>query len=281
MPISVALPIWPLDRTQGFRSHAGYCEQVPSQICKRRGAHFSGDGTYKTNVEDLVLWGLACSGAVKTYGGPRNSQWQSWRMRAEDGEAVKLGMRVLPQEFATKLPPEASAENILTDITIDDGPSHSNLQESWPGVRMVRRSTRQDKRQALAAKDGCRVERAHLGLGLLHSRLAKLVKLSAPWKFWTRKLATAGEADEARYITTTILKRSGGEFWDASWRKGLGNMSKRDATERGQCRVKDILPTGSLTQTAGKASRQHSMSMGAMVSHPCLTRCLLPNWLLS
>lgn len=97
----------------------------------------------------------------------------------------------------------------------------------------------------------------------------------------------AEEAGEARHITKTILKRSRGELWDAACRYGIGNLSKlgyhahrQNATERGQRKIKDMMPARYTTQTAMEANRQHCTSMGAMAcatSATCWTNCLPPS----
>lgn len=190
----------------------------------------------------------------------------------EDGEAIKLGMRILARELAKKLPAGVPVESVLTDITVDGGPSDNTLQEAWPGVR-VWRDVQHVKANAKESRRKTAPDVKRYTSDLISSTvdLPSLVEFSAPWEFWTRKLADAEEVGESKYVTTTILNRVADGLWDAPWRCGIGNLSKlgyhgyrQNATERGQRRIKDTMPTGYATQTAGEAIRQHCMSMGAM-----------------
>lgn len=143
--------------------------------------HFSADGTYKTNAKDLVLWRLGAQRLLTC----RQDVWVTTQFvvavlaRAEDGGAIKVGTRM-----GTCQETRVSVESVMTDITVDGGPSGTTLQDAWPGVRawrdvqLVRIHAKESRLKTAADVKGYT---SHL-VGSM-AALPSLVEFSAPREF--------------------------------------------------------------------------------------------------
>jgi len=259
--------------------HDAFLREGIQRLLKDRVARIVVDGTYKTNVQRLVLVGLGGLYLVNENGHIHN-RWVPWMFCLSDSEDEEAYTAVVQQFLAFgRTNFEIDLAPMIQDAYVDGmGGAHNALEAVLPDC-VIHRDL-QHIRANLVKQMKSKLNRHDYwatyleNLLLFSAKLNTRAEFQAVWKTVLGWMDTVFEEPEmAEYLRETVLVQGADGDFHCKWRHGLDSVPLGYTTfvsnniERGWRTVKGLLPSGYQVQDCAQTMVEVCEILASRVDH--------------